>query len=248
MPAALRSLISSIGIGAAGASASPEGARSVLARLGADLTVPRAIASDVVTAHVGAFGGEAGSLVVAGTGAVGYRMDRDGAVARADGWGVWLGDEGSGRWIGQQGLIAALRAHDGRGPHTSLLAAAGALVGSLERLPPWIAASSAPGKDLGSFAPHVLAQAEAGDAVARAIVRSAVEALTATALAVHDRTLPLCFVGGLVQHPYLAGRLLASLMPHGVRLTTPQGDAVHGAAILASRIGLPHEKQVIREQ
>ncbi len=43
--------------------------------------------------------------------------------ARAGGWGYLLGDEGSGYWIALQGLRAACRSVDGRGPATHLLPA-----------------------------------------------------------------------------------------------------------------------------
>lgn len=43
--------------------------------------------------------------------------------ARAGGWGYLLGDEGSGYWIAIQGLRAACRSVDGRGPATHLLPA-----------------------------------------------------------------------------------------------------------------------------
>ena len=90
--------------------------------------------SDGVIAHAGALGGEPGVVLIAGTGVVALAIGADGGLRTADGWGPWLGDEGGGAWIGAAGLRAALRAHDGRGPSTTLLDAARARFGRAENL------------------------------------------------------------------------------------------------------------------
>ncbi|MCV7329931.1 ATPase, partial [Mycobacterium cookii] len=46
-------------------------------------------------AHAGALNGEPGVVLIAGTGVVALAIDADGALRTADGWGPWLGDEGS---------------------------------------------------------------------------------------------------------------------------------------------------------
>ncbi|MBT2382484.1 ATPase, partial [Streptomyces sp. ISL-11] len=75
-----------------------------------------ALATDAVTAYVGALGQRPGAVVAAGTGmiALGTDLTPGGGWRRADGWGHLLGDCGSGAWIGRAGLEAAMRAHDGR--------------------------------------------------------------------------------------------------------------------------------------
>jgi len=108
-----------IGIGAAGVDSNPASARAFVLRLREHWDTEVAIASDVLTAHLGAFAGETGTVLIAGTGAVAYSI-HDAEARRSDGWGPWLGDEGSGRWVGQTGLVCALRAADGRGPATAL--------------------------------------------------------------------------------------------------------------------------------
>ncbi|KOG91913.1 ATPase, partial [Streptomyces varsoviensis] len=67
-------------------------------------------------AYAGALGQRPGAVVAGGTGmiAIGSDLSREGGWRRADGWGHLLGDLGGGAWIGQAGLTAALRAHDGR--------------------------------------------------------------------------------------------------------------------------------------
>ena len=83
------------------------------------LSCPVHIDHDAIAAHVGAFLGSTGVIVIAGTGAIGFAVDSQGVRYRADGWGGWIGDEGSRFWIGMEGLKASFRAHDGRGEPTS---------------------------------------------------------------------------------------------------------------------------------
>jgi hypothetical protein len=79
------------------------------------------VTTDGAIALEGALGGCPGILLIAGTGSVGYARGADGRVERCGGWGMIVGDEGSAWSLGRNGLAAALRAADGRGPHTPLL-------------------------------------------------------------------------------------------------------------------------------
>ena len=246
VPAPILNSIDCIGIGAAGVDANRESARYVAEQLSSTLNAPAAVLTDVLIAHIGALGGRPGTVLVAGTGAVAYGLDEGGVLSRADGWGMWLGDDGSGRWIGQEGLKSVLRASDGRGAATSLTAAAVDVAGSLDRLPVYVSGTGQPGRVLASFAPVVLAHADAGDAVASAIVAQAVELLTETATAVAKPDDAVCVLGGLMNSPMLAERLLHSLAAQRLRVTRPSADALTGAAMIASRTDLPHERYAIR--
>src|SRR5947209_8823352 len=213
-------------LGAAGALAAPDAARALGEALLASLPAQRvAVTSDAVIAHAGALGGEPGVVLIAGTGVVALAIDADGALRTADGWGPWLGDEGGGAWIGAAGLRAALCAHDGRGPSTTLLDAARAHFGAPKTWPAQLTDAAA----IASFAPAVLAAED--DAEALAIVRSAAESLAATARAAGDG--PVAMVGGLAGMAALRKRL--NLIPAA-------GDALDGA----QRLGAIHEPHVIR--
>ncbi len=215
-------------VGAAGALAAPDAARALGDALLTSLRAERvAVTSDAVIAHAGALNGEPGVVLIAGTGVVALAIDANGALCTADGWGPWLGDEGGGAWIGAAGLRAALRAHDGRGPSTTLLDAARARFGAPKTWPAQLTNAAA----LASFAPDILA-AE-GDAAARAIVSAAAEALAATARAVGDG--PVAMVGGLAGIEALRKKL--DLVPAA-------GDALDGAL----HLGAIHEPHVIRVQ
>ncbi|HEX9998161.1 MAG TPA: BadF/BadG/BcrA/BcrD ATPase family protein [Abditibacterium sp.] len=84
---------------------------------------PRAFSleTDVVAAHAGAFAGQPGIVLSAGTGAICFGADETGEKFYADGWGPVMGDEGGGYWIGIEALRAVCRAVDGRGPKTRLV-------------------------------------------------------------------------------------------------------------------------------
>ena len=88
--------------------------------LGEICDVPFILETDVVAAHAGAFAGDPGIVVSAGTGAVTLGADEYGEQFYADGWGPLLGDEGGGYWIGVEALRAICRSLDGRAPHTQL--------------------------------------------------------------------------------------------------------------------------------
>jgi N-acetylmuramic acid 6-phosphate etherase len=215
-------------VGAAGAFAAPDAALALGHALLASLRAERvAVTSDAVTAHAGALNGQPGVVLIVGTGVVALAIDADGALRIADGWGPWLGDEGGGTWIGAAGLRAALRAHEGRGPSTTLLDAAVARFGAPRTWPAQFNDAAA----LASFAPHVLAAED--DAAARKIVVEAADALAATARALGDG--PVAMVGGLAGAQRLRSKL--DLVP-------PAGDALDGALRLAAI----HEPHVIRVQ
>ncbi len=215
-------------VGAAGALAAPDAARALGEALLAALRAERvAVTSDAVIAHAGALDGKPGVVLIAGTGVVAVAIGADGTLRTADGWGPWLGDEGGGAWIGATGLRAALRAHDGRGPSTTLLDAARARFGAPETWPAQFTGAAV----MASFAPDVLAARD--DAAAMAIVSAAAEALAATVRAVGDG--PVAMVGGLAGVEALRARL--DLVPAA-------GDALDGA----SRLGEIHEPHVIRVQ
>jgi len=77
--------------------------------------------SDAETALEGAFNGEAGSVLIAGTGSIIYGKDEKGNISRCGGLGKIIGDEGGGYSIGKKGLNAAARYYDGRGNETLLV-------------------------------------------------------------------------------------------------------------------------------
>lgn len=195
------------------------------------------VATDGEIALEGALGGGAGLLLIAGTGSVAYGRADDGRVERCGGWGMWIGDEGSGYAIGRGGLLAAVRWADGRGPRTVLL---DRLLQLLEldgprAIPPWVGRAAK--ADIAALAKEVIAAAEEDDEAARAVVEEAAAGIAEHAealwsrLAPWDGEVPVVFHGGVLGSPLVAGavraRLDASPRPFVVR--APAADAVDGA-------------------
>lgn len=78
------------------------------------------VESDARIALEGAFAGQPGSILIAGTGSIMFGKDRNGVIHRVGGFGRFIGDEGSGYMIGRKGLISVAKHFDGRGTLTLL--------------------------------------------------------------------------------------------------------------------------------
>jgi N-acetylmuramic acid 6-phosphate etherase len=176
---------------------------AVLAHLQATGVAARVVViGDAEAAMADAFDGEAGVLVIAGTGSISWASTHEGDAVRVGGWGQLLGDEGSGFAIGLAGLRAVVRAADGRDPptllHVELLAAA--QIPDVEDLVRF--AWQAPKAAIAALAPVVIRCAAERDAAAAAIRDSAVHELAllgATAAARARIAEPrLALAGGLI--------------------------------------------------
>lgn len=88
--------------------------------LAAQLPFKTRIVQDVTTSVRGALGTGDGIVAAIGTGSV-FARQLGGVIHSIGGWGLRLGDEGSGAWIGRALGIAAARASDGFREITPLL-------------------------------------------------------------------------------------------------------------------------------
>ena len=205
------------GMGLAGANAS-----GTVERLRAALPFASArIETDAVAAVKGALGDEDGIVGAVGTGSV-FAVQRGGAVRQIGGWGLILGDEGSGAWIGRALCSAALRAEDGFRPMTSLLHDLLAEFGG----PLGLVAFSLAAKpvDFAALAPRAVGSDDpvAKEVLARAMsdVGEAVDLLQA------GGSLPVVFVGGL-------GPTYAERLTERWPIQPSKGTALDGALWLA---------------
>lgn len=144
------------------------------------------ICGDEVIALDDAFHGDAGVLIVAGTGSNAIARTISGHVVNAGGWGPALGDEGSGYWIGHAALAEACRAYD-RGQPSMLLERIAAFwkVPGLGELV--AQANQTPAPDFSLLAPLVSECAEAGDEVATTTLLEAGRHLAEFALLAHRK-------------------------------------------------------------
>ncbi len=213
------------------------------------------VVSDGEIALEGALGSDPGILLVSGTGSIAYGRGERGQVLRCGGWGMMLGDEGSGYAIGRAALRAALCSVDGRGPKTRLLEAVGAETGVAgpDALPPWVGRA---GKaDVARLTAGVIELAKSEDEVAFRILQSAAGDLASHAFALRERLAPwsgasaVVLHGGVTRHPLFVDLVAEALSgaPADFNLRPSESDAVTGAVRLANASTLlrsePEEKE-----
>ncbi|XP_072966703.1 uncharacterized protein [Typha angustifolia] len=190
-----------------------------------------------------------GCVLIAGTGTIAYGFTEDGREARAAGAGPVLGDWGSGYGIAAQALTAIIRAHDGRGPQTTLtrdilnkleLSSPDELIGWTYADPSWAR--------IAALVPIVVSSAEDGDDVANKILHDSVQELADSVIAVVRRlklcgedgkgTFPLVMVGGVLEanKKWDIGREVmycVSKVYPGAHPIRPEVEPAVGAALLA---------------
>jgi N-acetylglucosamine kinase-like BadF-type ATPase len=187
------------------------------------------VASDLVAALVGGLGGLVpGAVIVAGTGQGALSLDSHGRWRMAGGWGPLLDDEGSGCWIGGEGLQAALRAHDRRQQGSSLLLErAVAAFGDPSTWPIQFELRTESLRSMAAFAPEVTALAGI-DPMAARICDRAVLALADTVCAVLDGG-TATYAGGVFDAvEAITEPLRCLLASRGIELIDPRGGPLEG--------------------
>jgi N-acetylglucosamine kinase-like BadF-type ATPase len=225
--------------------------RAILARIGRGAR--SLVVNDALIALEAGLPDTPGVVLVAGTGSIAYGRDANGRAARAGGWGHVLGDEGSGYWIGRRALQAVMRASDGRGPATALstLVLERYQIERAQQLVHEVYARGARPVTIAALASIVERAANAGDAIAAAIVSDGAGELAAATTSVADQLQmpqgPVVMAGNLIRAmPRLDAELrrrLAERLPHAsVRAldVEPAQGAVHLAlALAANRLQVP---------
>ncbi|TNF22890.1 MAG: N-acetylglucosamine kinase [Rhodobacteraceae bacterium] len=233
--AALKAALREAGVkrGAVGAGVAHVGLAGVLdeataRQIAAALPVGSAsVTDDRATSLVGALGARDGVLAAIGTGST-LAAQRGGRVLRIGGWGLNLGDQASGAWLGRAVLEHVLLVHDGLAEATALSDAVlaefdgdpGAIVGFAARARP---------SDYAGQAPRIVAMALGGDAAARMLMqRGADYLLRALEVMEFGGADVLCLGGGL-------GPQYAAFLPEDIRarIRPPEGSALEGALALA---------------
>ena len=134
------------------------------------------VCGDVEIALDAAFPGEAGVLVMAGTGSNTLGRTSNGELVTVGGWGPLLADEGSGHWIGVRALRAAIREHDEEG--NSKLLTALAAQWKAETLEQVVEiAHTVPPPDFAALTRIVVEVAAKGDRLAQSVLLGAGRAL-----------------------------------------------------------------------
>ncbi len=235
--------VDAVAAGLTGFDDSPETAHATAEGIRSLVRAERVVVTnDAVTSYLGALGFDPGAVAVAGTGVIALAGDTDGRVARVDGWGYMLGDDGGGYSIGRRGLASALRAQDGRGGSEALERRAKEMFGPPELLRERVYGADNPVREVASFTPEVAAAAREGDAVAAEIWADAAREVALTATASLGRVFEpgapvgVSWVGNLFEARDLMlepfKRHVAAAWP-AARLLEPAGTALRGAELLA---------------
>ncbi len=203
--------------------------------------VPQRVLNDVDAAHLGAFAGGAGILILSGTGSMAWARDAAGVSHRTGGWGEVVGDEGSGYWIGKRVLGAVSQSLDGRAGPTGLVEAVFDFLGldladPVNALEGWASGHPSQRTGIASLARVAAGLAETGDVAALSIVGDA-----ADELARHIRTLerrldapelPWSYAGGLFGSLVLRRALIERI---GREPQAPKLPPIGGALLAAAQ-------------
>lgn len=202
------------------------------------------VENDALIALVGATERRPGAIIIAGTGSIGLGVNGRGERARAGGWGHILDDEGSGYDIARKGLMAALRAYDGRGESTRIeeKVVRELYLTSIDQVIPLLYQGQLSHTQIAALLPLVLEAAEEGDPVALQLIDQAAQQLAATATAVVTKLdclgqdFPVATAGGVfLNSPRLLERFRAHAsgrMPRA-RVIRPAQPPEQGALLVA---------------
>ena len=187
---------------------------------------------DATIACIGAHGARDGGIVIVGTGSIGFAVI-GGREIRIGGYGFPISDEGSGADLGLHAIRLALRAYDERAVGTSLTRE---VMNRFHNDPfeavTWMDHATA--TDYATFAPLVLRHADAGDPIARRILRDAAEQVDELVRRLTEcGACRVALLGGLASpmEPWLSPDVQRRLVP-------VEGDAVDGALYLARRAAM----------
>jgi len=183
------------------------------------------VVTDATIAIKGALQNGDGVVAAIGTGSV-FASQRGGVLHQIGGWGLVLGDEGSGAWIGRRALAETLRAVDGFGPMTPLAMALMDEMGGPDGIV--ACAQAARPADLAVLAPRLIAS---DDPIALSVMGQATGHVAAFIARLQgDDPVPVIYLGGL-------GATYADRLAGRWRTATPLGSALDGALWLARQGG-----------
>lgn len=198
---------------------------------------------DAETAFAGALPTRVGVMALCGTGAVVYGKTNRGKIVFSGGWSALLGDPGSAFAIGRKALVAALRAADGSGPKTKLLAMIPQVLHmTLDEIVVLADAHMYQAVPLlASLSPAVFELADGGDEEAMRIRDEGAQAISERVASVlklwpgHD-SIPLSYAGRLMHaQPSYRQSILSNLHRDGIEVTwrEPQFRPPYGAVLCA---------------
>jgi len=143
------------------------------------------IKSDVEAAAAACLGfDKQGIIVIAGTGSMAGGKNPEGKIFHCGGWGPFIGDEGSGYWIGVKAINAVSKSVDKRFPETLLVEKIIKYFGlsNIGELVSYIYKKIPSRYEIAQISPLVTKSAEEGDKIAQNILREAGKELALLAI------------------------------------------------------------------
>jgi len=201
------------------------------------------VISDAELALEGALAGRNGIVMIVGTGSIGLFKNGK-KITRCGGWGIELDDEGSGAWIGKEGLTAIVRSIDGRGNQTKLtqLFADSFPNIDLENPRSIVKAYAESSFQYHMLTPLVMQCAEENDKVCLEIInRSAfhlMEILEALTKEDTHKSVNVALMGGIIENNTLLAKLLFERIANHKKFNRiePIGSALDGAKTIGMRL------------
>jgi len=201
------------------------------------------IVTDAEAALETAVGNAPGVVLIAGTGSIALGRNAKGELARAGGYGMWIGDAGSAYDIGRQATLAVARARDFAAPATILTEmilttlACSAWDDVVEKV------AAGPGFVFPRLVPAVMQAADEGDSAARNILTRAAVDLANIALVVigrlnmGDAVFRVARAGGVFGRNYILDSRVDDLIVR-VASGAHTGLLEHPAALGAARVAM----------
>lgn len=189
------------------------------------------VISDAHTACLGAHKGKDGSIIIVGTGAVGYQIEK-GHISKVSGWGFPHDDMGGGAWIGLEAVRLTFQWLDHRTEKSPLVEDVFDFFNKdLQHFVTW--ANRANSSEFARLAPLVINHSQQEEIAAVRIMKKAAQAIDKIGTALvklqvnKNKPLPCSLFGGIA--PFLEPLLSEELHEH---LVPREADANSGAIIL----------------
>lgn len=198
------------------------------------------VETDARAALEGAFDGNPGVVIIAGTGSIVIGKNNRGELLTVGGWGRLLGDEGSGFYVGREALRVVALHMDHRGEATKLKEMFAQSYNWQTRAD-IIRAVYQENFELSRLAPIVLEAAARNDIVAQKLLQKAALQLAEQARVIVMqmgilRKIGLVMIGGLIDHENVYSNTLhiklLKLLPQ-VDVRQPMHSPAHGAVLIA---------------
>jgi N-acetylglucosamine kinase-like BadF-type ATPase len=202
--------------------------------------LPIAIETDARIGLEGAFEGQPGVVIIAGTGSVVIGKTHSDELVTVGGWGRAFGDEGSGYYLGLEALKSLTLHFDRRGG-SDLLVEMLAREFDLNSREKIIAAVYQDKFEIPKIAPFVLQAAEQHDEVALRILHTAARELTEQARNLVERLqvtgkIGLAFFGGLIERKNVYSNMLTAKIRERIpsaEIKLPARSPAEGAVLIA---------------